>query len=90
MTVFYKFLRPSEVRFPTQTNRVTFTRMLVPRLNDSDEKYCYVELPEEWFGDFIEDFKPEGEILEDRNEFPDSFLGLINERNLKFTIIEQK
>ncbi len=84
--IFYKFLRPSDEHFSKVNKRAAFELLLIPPANDPTEKFCYAEIPDSLFEQFLSDFGTDGEVLETRDEFPDSVYDIVNGRNRKFTI----
>lgn len=70
--VYFKFKRPDDPQFFNNRKNAPFREMLVPPAGHPTEKYCYAEIPLSLFDAFLKEYGVEGEILEDREEFPGS------------------
>lgn len=88
--IYCKIPRPAETTFSKNKQEITFSLMYVSPLNDPQEKYCYVEIPESLFEDFLKGFGTEGVEVIDREEFPDNFFDMAKGRFRKFTVIQSR
>lgn len=88
--IFCKIIRPDEAIFSKSRERATFSLMYVCPINDPQEKYCYAEIPDNLFEDFLTVFGAEDVEIIDRSEFPDNFVDMVKGRIRKFTILQSR
>lgn len=85
--MIYKFLKPPDLFKVLLANyNGSYVEMCVPQTED--EKYCYAELTEKQFNDFVQHFGDNGEQLPiNSEEYPASIQSKITNKIEKFTVV---
>lgn len=76
MDINYKFLKPGNIEYPKYTDTPTFYRMFIPKNDEVEEKYCFVEIPHQLVEAFQKKYKVKL-ILVDEIEMPNSGYNII-------------
>ena len=88
--IYYKFLYKPDFIKRLNVSKADFEQIFYP-IDEAKEDYCYVEVSEDNFDDFMDYFGHDGQIINpDSNDWPESIDSVTSGRDKSFSVVKPK